>query len=101
MKLAFEDLYTQRAEVAEVYLAHWMEMTLGSGLEPMIDFACSVDEHCDGVVLWFHSKSSRWCWKRSPRRRAAKRRARDYRTKRNLKASVDLAAGKLNFNRAT
>lgn len=32
-------------------------MTLTSGLEPMIQFACSVAEHWDGLVHWFHSKS--------------------------------------------
>ncbi len=102
LKLAFEDFYAQPAEVAELYLAEWVEMTLGSGLEPMIDFACSVTEHWDGVLRWFTSKVSNGLLEAiSSLVQAAKRRARGYRTTRNLKAIIYLAAGKLDFNPAT
>ena len=79
MQLAFEDFYTQPADVAELYLAEWVEMTLTSGLEPMIDFACSVAEHWDGVVRWFHSKISNSVLEAiSSLVQAAKRRARGF-----------------------
>jgi transposase len=97
-----EDFYAQPADVAELYLAEWVEMTLTSGLEPMIDFACSVAKHWDGVLRWFTSKVSCGLLEAiSSLVQAAKRRARGYRTRRNLKAIVYLAAGKLNFTPAT
>ena len=102
MKLAFADFYAQPAEVAELYLAEWVEMTFMSGLEPMIDFACSVTEHWEGVLRWFTSKVSNGVLEAiSSLVQAAKRRARGYRTTRNLTAIVYLAAGKPNFNPAT
>jgi hypothetical protein len=102
LKLAFEDFYAQPAELAEPYLAGWVEMTLGSGLEPMIDVACRVAEHWDGVLRWFTSKVSNGLLEAiSSLVQAAKRRARGYRTTRNLKAIVYLAAGKLDFRPAT
>ena len=102
LKLAFEDFYGQPAEVAELYLAEWVEMTLMSGLEAMIDLACSVAEHWDGVLRWFTSKVSNGLLEAiSLLVQAAKRRARGYQTTRNLTAIVYLAAGKLNFNSAT
>ena len=79
LKLAFEDFYTQPADVAELYLAEWVEMTHTSGLERMIDFACSVAEHWDGVVRWFHSKISNSVLEAiSSLVQAAKRRARGF-----------------------
>ncbi|HEY9288527.1 MAG TPA: ISL3 family transposase [Candidatus Dormibacteraeota bacterium] len=102
LKLAFADFYEQPADAAEVYLAEWVEMAILSGLDPMADFACSVAEHWDGVVRWFNSKVSNGVLEAiSSLVQAAKRRARGYRTTRNLVAVVYLAAGKLNFSPAT
>ena len=68
----------------------------------MIDFGCSVAEHWDDVLRWFTSKLSNGLLEAiSSLVQAAKRRARGYRTTRNLKAIVYLAAGKLDFTPAT
>jgi transposase len=68
----------------------------------MIDFDCSVAEHWDGVLRWLTSKVSNGLLEAiSSLVQAAKRRARGYRTTRNLKAIVYLAAGKLDFTPAT
>ena len=93
MKLAFEDLYAQPADVAELYLAEWVQMAVTSRLEPMIDYACSVAEHWHGVLRRFTNKVSNGLLEAiSSLVQAAKRRARGYRTTRNLKAIVYLAA---------
>ena len=76
-------------------------MTIRSGLDPMADFACSVAEPWDGVVRWFQSKVSNGVLEAiSSLVQAAKRRARGYRTTKNLMAIVHLTAGKLDFGLA-
>ncbi|MDQ6713732.1 MAG: transposase [Candidatus Dormibacteraeota bacterium] len=88
--------------MAELYLAEWVEMTLMSHLESMIDFACSVAEHWEGVLRWFTSKVSNGLLEAiASLVQAAKRRAPGYRTTRNLKAIAYLAAGKLDFRPST
>jgi hypothetical protein len=49
IKNAFQELYEQPSEHAEVYLADWVEMGVTCDLQPIEDFACSVAEHWDGV----------------------------------------------------
>jgi Transposase len=49
IKLAFQELYEQLSEHADLYLADWVEMGVTCGLQPIEDFACSVAEHWDGV----------------------------------------------------
>lgn len=101
IKLAFQELYEQPAEHAELYLADWLEMAVTCGLKPVEDFACSVAEHWDGVLRWFQSRISNGVLEAiSSLIQAAKRRARGYRTTENLIAIVYLTVGKLDLTLA-
>ena len=101
IKLAFQELYEQPAEHAELYLADWLVMAVTCGLKPVEDFACSVAEHWDGVLRGFQSRISNGVLEAiSSLIQAAKRRARGYRTTENLIAIVYLTVGKLDLTLA-
>ena len=56
IKLNFQELYPQQAEFAETYLKKWYFWANQSRLEPIINAACTIKNHLDGVLRWFKSK---------------------------------------------
>jgi transposase len=97
-KLAFEAFYEQPAEEAEGYLERWYRGAVRSRLEPIKAFAYTVDDHWDGVIRWHATRISNGVLEGiNSLVQAAKRRARGYRTTRNLIAMVYLIAGKLDM----
>jgi hypothetical protein len=97
-RLAFDAFYDQPAEDAEAYLLRWCLGALHSGLEPLIGFVETVFEHWGGIVAW-HTKHINTGVLEAINSlvQAAKRRARGYRTKKNLIAMTYLIAGKLDL----
>jgi len=95
-KLAFEAFYEHPAEEAEAYLERWWQGAVRSRLEPIKAFAYTVDDHWEGVVRWHRTRISNGVLEGiNSLVQAAKRRARGYRTTRNLIAMIYLIAGKL------
>ena len=97
-KLAFEAFYEQPAEEAEGYLERWYRGAVRSRLEPIKAFAYTVDDHWDGVIRWHATRISNGVLEGiNSLVQAAKRRARGYRSTRNLIAMIYLIAGKLDL----
>lgn len=98
-RLQFDAFYDQPAEAAEAYLARWLRGALRSRLEPLMGFARTVEEHWDGILRWHRKRINTGVLEAiNSLVQAAKRRARGYRTKKNLIAMTYLIAGKLEFS---
>lgn len=95
-RLQFDAFFDQPAEAAEAYLTRWYRGALRSRLEPIVRFAQTVADHWDGILRWHHKRINNGILEAiNSLVQAAKRRARGYRTKRNLIAMTYLIAGKL------
>ena len=98
-RLQFDAFYDQPAETAEAYLTRWCRGARRSRLEPLMDFARTVQEHRDGILRWHHKRINTGVLEAiNSLVQAAKRRARGYRTKENLIAMTYLIAGRLDFS---
>jgi transposase len=94
--LRFDAFYELDAETAEEYLRRWIEEVRLTDLEPLHDFAATLEAHWHGVIRWHHSRMSNGLLEGlNSLIQAAKRRARGYRCTRNYKAMIYLVAGKL------
>ncbi len=97
-RLQFDAFYDQPAEDAEAFLLRWCLGAFHSGLEPLIGFAETVFEHWGGIVRWHAKRINTGVLEAiNSLVQAAKRRARGYRTKKNLIAMTYLIAGKLDL----
>ncbi len=98
-RLAFDAFFDQPRELAEDYLERWYQGAVRSRLEPVVAFAEMIGEHWEGVLRWHWTKINNGILEGiNSLVQAAKRRARGYRTKRNLIAMVYLIAGRLDFS---
>ena len=100
LALRFDAFYELDAERAEEYLCRWVEEVRATDLEPLHEFADTLESHWQGVIRWHHSQvSNRLLEGLNSLVQAAKRRARGYRTPHNYKAMIPmiyLVVGKLN-----
>jgi len=97
LALRFDAFYELDAERAEEYLCRWVEEVRATDLEPLHEFADTLESHWQGVIRWHHSQVSNGLLEGlNSLVQAAKRRARGYRTPRNYKAMIYLVVGKLN-----
>lgn len=97
-RLAFDAFFDQPPALAEDYLDRWYRGAIRSRLGPIKNFAYTVGEHWDGVLRWHTSRISNGVLEGiNSLVQAAKRRARGYRTTRNLIAMTYLIAGKLDM----
>ena len=95
--LRFDTFYELEADRAEEYLRRWVEEVRATDLEPLHEFAGTLEAHWQGVVRWHHSRVSNGLLEGlNSLIQASKRRARGYRSTRNYKAMIYLVAGKLN-----
>ena len=95
--LRFDVFYELDADRAEEYLRRWVQEARATDLEPLHDFADTLEGHWQGVIRWHHSRVSNGLLEGlNSLVQAAKRRARGYRSSRNYKAMIYLVAGKLN-----
>ena len=98
IRLAFQDLYLQPANNAEAFLKKWYWWATHSRLPPIIEAACMVQRHWNGILRWFHTRIANGIMEAvNSLVQAAKAKARGYRSTRNLKAIIYLIAGKLQF----
>lgn len=99
LKLALQDVYfAPTREDGEVRLKSWYSWAIRCQIEPMKKVAKSVKEHWDGILAWFDSKlSNGYVEAINGLIQTAKRRARGYRTTKNLINISYLIAGKLDF----
>lgn len=95
-RLDFDAFYEQPPELAEAYLDRWCYGAKRSRLEPIKDFVRLVEDHRDGILRWHTTKVSNGVLEGiNSLIQAAKRKARGYRTKKNLITMIYLIAGRL------
>lgn len=103
LKLALQDVYfaTSREE-AEVRLKNWYSWAIRSQIGQVREVANTVKNHWNGILSWFNSRLSNGFLEAvNGLIQAAKRRARGYRTTKNLINMAYLIAGKLDFRLPT
>ena len=103
LKLALQDVYFAPShEEAEVRLKHWYSWAIRSQIEQVRKVANTVKNHWNGILSWFNSQLSNGFLEAiNGLIQAAKRRARGYRTTKNLINMAYLIAGKLDFRLPT
>lgn len=98
MRLVLQELFQFPASIAPEVVKDWIQWGLRCRLEPMVKVAHMLQEHYNGVVRWFTSKLNNGLLEGvNSLFQAAKRKARGYRSHKNMIAMVYLLAGKLNF----
>lgn len=100
IKLALQDVYFAPARKdAEALLKSWYNWSIRSQIEQVKAVARTVKEHWNGILAWFDSKlSNGYVEAINGLLQAAKRRARGYKTTKNLINMAYLIAGKLDFS---
>lgn len=103
IKLALQDVYfAPTREEAIVRLKSWYSWAIRSQIEQVKAVAKTVKNHWNGILSWFDSKlSNGFLEATNGLIQAAKRRARGYRTTKNLINMAYLIAGKLDFRLPT
>jgi transposase len=103
IKLALQDIYFAPSRaVAEQELKKWYNWAIRSQIEQVKKVARTVKSHWDGILSWFDSKlSNGYIEAVNGLIQSAKRRARGYRTTKNLINMAYLIAGKLDFRLPT
>ena len=98
MRLILQEIYRYPAAIAPMVLQDWIQWGLRCRLAPMVEVAKMLQNHYDGVVRWFSSKLTNGLLEGvNSLFQAAKRKARGYRSEKNIIAMVYVLAGKLNF----
>ena len=99
IKLALQDVYFAPSRLdAEALLKSWYNWSIRSQIAQIKKVAKTVKEHWNGILAWFDSKlSNGFVEAINGLIQAAKRRARGYRTTKNLINMAYLIAGKLDF----
>jgi transposase len=103
LKLALQDVYlASTREDAEALLKRWHSWAIRSQIEQVKKVARTVKDHWNGILAWFESKLSNGFLEAiNGLIQAAKRRARGYRSTKNLINMAYLIAGKLDFRLPT
>jgi len=103
IKLALQDVYfAETREEAEVRLKGWYNWAIRSQIEHVKKVAKTVKNHWNGILSWFDSKlSNGFIEAVNGLIQSAKRRARGYRSTKNLINMAYLIAGKLDFRLPT
>lgn len=103
IKLALQDVYfAATRKDAEALLKSWYNWAIRSQIEQVKKVARTVKDHWNGILAWFDSKLSNGFLEAvNGLIQAAKRRARGYRSPKNLINMAYLIAGKLDFRLPT
>lgn len=103
IKLALQDVYFAASrEDAETLLKSWHSWAIRCQIEQVKKVARTVKDHWNGILAWFDSKLSNGFLEAvNGLIQAAKRRARGYRSTKNLINMAYLIAGKLDFRLPT
>ena len=100
IKLAFQEFWSIHDIIAaEYYLKRWYFWATHSRLEPIKIFAYTVKAHWDGIINYIRTGITNGILEGiNSLIQAAKRKARGYRSTRNLITIIYLTCGKLSFN---
>jgi transposase len=103
IKLALQDVYfASTREEAEIRLKSWYGWATRCQIDQVRKVANTVKNHWNGILSWFNSRlSNGFLEATNGLIQAAKRRARGYRTTKNLINMAYLIAGKLDFRLPT
>jgi transposase len=103
IKLALQDVYFAASrEDAKALLKSWYNWAIRCQIEQVKKVARTVKDHWNGILAWFDSKLSNGFLEAvNGLIQAAKRRARGYRSTKNLINMAYLIAGKLDFRLPT
>ena len=103
LKLALQDVYfAPSREEAEVRLKNWYSWAIRSQIKQVRTVAKTVKNHWNGILAWFNSQLSNGFLEAiNGLIQAVKRRARGYRTTKNLINMAYLIAGKLHLKLPT
>jgi transposase len=103
IKLGLQDVYFANTRVdAEALLKSWYNWAIRCQIEQVKKVARTVKDHWNGILAWFDSKLSNGFLEAvNGLIQAAKRRARGYRSTKNLINMAYLIAGKLDFRLPT
>lgn len=97
MKICLQEIFQYHASIGPMVLKDWVSWGLRCRLEPMVEVAKMLQKHFEGVVHWFSSKLNNGLLEGvNSLIQAAKRKARGYRSEKNLIAMIYLIGGKLN-----
>lgn len=98
MRVTLQEIYRYPASIAELALQDWIEWGMRCRLEPMKEVAKMIKAHYSGIIQWFNSGLNNGLLEGiNSLFQAAKRKARGYRSDKNLIAIIYLIAGKLDF----
>lgn len=98
MKLCLQEVFQYPTSIAPMVLQDWITWGLRCRLKPMVDVDKMLQRHYDGVVRWFTSKLNNGLLEgMNSLFQAAKRKARGYRSHKNMVAMIYLLGGKLDF----
>lgn len=97
LKLAFQDLWTTSALFADLHLSQWYQWALRSRIPQIIQVTETIRKYEKAILHWFQTKMTNGLIEAlNGIFQAAKRKARGFRTVRNLIAMIYLIGGKLN-----
>lgn len=98
MKIAFSAIFRHQHMLAKFALDDWLDWAVRCRLEPMKAVAKSIKVHYQGIMRWFHSKLNNGLLEGvNSVFQAAKRKARGYRSHKNIVCMIYLLHGKLDF----
>jgi transposase len=99
LKETFRDVYRQRSKAdARGMLKAWVTSAYASGIPAMRNVGKSIRRHWDGILRWYDTQITNAVMEAlNSLLQAAKRKARGYRTLRNLRIIAFLVAGKLDI----
>jgi transposase len=94
LRIEFQKLWDQPTHKAQKFLKKWYDRALNSGMEPIRQFASTLEQHWEGVINWFKSHINNGILEGiNSLINVAKFRARGFRTIRHLAAIVFLISG--------
>jgi|LZCG01.1.fsa_nt_gb transposase len=99
LKLQFQEFWNCSAKEAECFLFEWIQHVHQTKLQPLLQVANTILNHWKGIVRWFESRVNNGVLEGiNSVIQAAKRKARGYRTTKNLITMIYLLAGKINLD---
>jgi transposase len=98
MKRAFSQIFHYSRGIGQLALDDWLVWARRCRLQPMIEVAKTITAHYDGILRWFNSRLNNGILEGvNSVFQAAKRKARGYRSHKNIIAMIYLLHGKLDF----
>jgi len=98
LKLAFQEFWKSSHRIAPLYLQIWYAWAIRSRIPDMVKAAKTIRKHAVGILRWFETKTTNGLIEAiNGLIQAAKRKARGYRTTKNLIAMIYLIGAKFDL----